>query len=243
MCNQTDPHAELLNAVIELRQNLEPFSRYSERLERLEGVVDALKVYVDAFNTKLDAHGEVVDAATKVHEAWENVNEVAVEWFDKLDSKVDDVGRKLDGVRNDIGEVRGGHARNAVVRNIALVADDLDCQLIDEVPRGVLVGIAKIASANGEPKSDVESFQNADLVLHVMDTQNQPQYVAVEVSFTVHVNDVKRAARNAVYLRKYAGLPSCAVAAGVEVMQDAQEIIDNGEAQLYRIERRQLQPE
>ena len=124
-----------------------------------------------------------------------------------------------------------------------LVADALDCQLIAEVPQGVLLGFAKIAKAYDEPHNDVQSFKNADMVLHVMNSDNQPGYIAVEASFTVDGRDVTRAARNACYLQKYTGLPSYPVVAGVDILQDAQDRIGEGEAQLYRIQRRELQPE
>ena len=150
---------------------------------------------------------------------------------------------KLDGIKNDIGEVKGGHARSAMLSNAALIADALDCQLIAEVPRGVLLGFAQVAEVDGQPRNEVESFKNADMVLHVMNASNHPCYIAVEASFTVAGHDVSRAARNAGYMYKYTGLPSLAVVAGVDVLQDAQELIDQGGAQLFRIQRRELQPE
>lgn len=154
-----------------------------------------------------------------------------------------DANRKLDGIRTDLGEVRGGHARSAVLRNAALVADALDCRLISEVPQGVLLGFAKVAQDDGEDPGDVESFRNADMVLYVSNTQGRPLYIAVEASFTVADGDVTRAVRNAAYLQKYTGLPALAVVAGVEVLDGVQDRIDREEVHLYRIQRRELQPQ
>ena len=80
------------------------------------------------------------------------------------------------------------------------------------------------------------------MILHVLSPDNHPGYVAVEASFTVDCRDITRAARNAGYLNKYTGLPSYGVVAGVEVLQDAQKQIESGTVQLYRIQRRELQP-
>ena len=161
----------------------------------------------------------------------------------KVDSLTAEVNVKVDGIRQDLGEVRGGHARSAVLRNAALVADGLDCQLIFEVPQGILFGFSKVAEANNEPPDEVKSFQQADLVLYVLDAQGQPRYLAVEVSFTVASRDIDRAVRNANYLMQYSGLRADPVVAGVEVLPEAQARVDKEEAQLYHIERRDLQPD
>ena len=161
----------------------------------------------------------------------------------KIDSLTTEMNAKVDGIRQDLGEVRGGHARNAVLRNAALVADGLGCQLISEVPQGIILGFSRLAASNNEPSDDVKSFQQADLVLYVSDDQGVPCYLAVEASFTVAGRDIDRAMRNARYLTQYTGLRAEPVVAGLEVLPEAQERIDKGEAWLHRIERRDLQPD
>ena len=121
--------------------------------------------------------------------------------------------------------------------------DNPGCQLIEELPQGIVIGFAKVAADDREPANEVDSFRHADLVLHVRDSRGHPGYIAVEASFTVNANGVRRAVRNAGYLHKYTGVASYAVVAGVEVMPEAQELINQGEAHLYRIRPRDLQPE
>ena len=161
----------------------------------------------------------------------------------KVDSLATEINVKVDGIRQDLGEVRGGHARSAVLRNAALVAHGLGCQLITEVPQGIILGFSRVAASNNVPSDDVTSFQQADLVLYVSDEQGSPRYLAIEASFTVAGRDIDRAVRNASYLEQYTGLRADPVVAGVEVLPDAQARIENGEAWLHRIERRDLQPD
>ena len=161
----------------------------------------------------------------------------------KIDSLSTEMNAKVDGIRQDLGEVRGGHARSAVLRNAALVANGLGYQLIAEVPRGIILGFSKVAASNNVSPDDVKSFQQADLVLYVSDDQGSPRYLAIEASFTVAGRDIDRAVRNARYLVQYTGLQADPVVAGVEVLAEAQARIDKGEAWLYRIERRDLQPD
>lgn len=161
----------------------------------------------------------------------------------KIDSLTTEVNAKVDGIRRDLGEVRGGHARSAVLRNAALVADGLGYQLISEVPQGIILGFSRLVASNNEPPADVKSFQQADLILYVADDQGSPVYLAVEASFTVDGRDIDRAVRNAGYLTRYTGLRAEPIVAGVEVLPEAQARIDSGEAYLHRIERRDLQPD
>ena len=161
----------------------------------------------------------------------------------KIDSLATEMNAKVDGIKQDLGEVRGGHARSAVINNAALIADGLGYQLISEVPRGIILGFSRMAASNNVSPDDVKSFQQADLVLYVSDGQGSPGYLAIEASFTIANRDIDRAVRNARYLRKYTGLQADPVVAGVEVLPEAQARIDNGEAWLHRIERRDLQPD
>ena len=197
--------------------------------------INNLNSRFDGLNTRVDGLTDTVNGLTA---QFEGLNTRV----DGLTDRVDGLTAKVDGLMDDIAVVKGGHARSAMLRNAALVADALDCQFIAEVPQGVLLGFAKIAEANGEPYNDVESFKNADMVLHVVNSDNQPGYITVEASFTISGRDVTRAVRNADYLSRYTGLPAYPVVAGVDILPDAQERIDNGEARLYRIQRRELQP-
>ncbi len=149
---------------------------------------------------------------------------------------------KLDGLKDDIGLVKGGHARNELRHKASLVADDLGYQLISELPQGALAAFAKVAVANGVPANEVESFRNADMVMMVQDSTNQPGYVAVEVSYTVNTNDVRRAKRNASYLEQYTGIRSHPVVAGVDIMPEAQREAADSNVYWYKILARDIQP-
>ena len=181
----------------------------------------------------------------RVHSPSEDEQPNLEQILDTLTAKVDslsaEVDEKVNGIRQDLGEVRGGHARNVVLRDAVLVASSLDCRLISEVPQGIILGFSKVAAANNESPDDVKSFQHADLILYVSDDQGHPRYLAVEASFTVSGHDIDRAVRNAKYLTQYTGLRADPVVSGIQVLPEAQERIDRGEALLYRIERRHLQ--
>ena len=244
MTTPADKTPELLNAIANLQQSLnQMFEVDNERSERQRASDDAIQNYIDAIKSQMEAQGLVVKSVADAQDASATMHSTLAEGFNDLNSKMEGLTAKVDGLTDDIAEVKGEHARGAMLRNAPLIADALGCQLIAEVPRGVLLGFAQIAEANGESRNYVQSFKNADMILHVMNPNNQPGYVAVEASFTVDDRDVTRAARNADYLERYTGLPSYPVVAGVDVLQNAQDRIDQEEAHLYRIQPRELQPE
>ena len=157
--------------------------------------------------------------------------------------RVDGIESKLNGLRDDIGLVKGGHARNAMRQNLARVADEFGFDFISEVPQAAVIGFSKVATAQSEAANEAESFRNADMVMNVMDSAGNAAYVALEASFTVNGNDVRRSVRNAAYLRQYTGLPCHAAVAGVEVLPEAQDAVDAGQVLFYRIPARELQSE
>ena len=200
-------------------------------LRLVEGISDGQKSLADRLT-------DFFQEQTRQGEAIENLATIVGDQAERVNGLTE----KVDGLTNDIAMVKGGHAVSAMRRNAALIADDLGCQLIEELPQGVVIGFAKVAADNGEPDNEVDSFRHADMVMHVRDANGHPGYVAVEASFTVNANDVRRAVRNAGYLQKYTGVNSYAVVAGVDVLPEALARINHGEAALYRIQPRELQP-
>lgn len=218
---------------------------------------DALHEFIKEVDAKVDAQGRFIDAVSNTSEATETVlntvNRGLAEWMTKLESfegKVDSLQHKFgtmetkfDGIRDDLALVKGGHARNAMVHNLPRIADEFGFEFISEMPQATVIEFAKMAKALGEEESQIASFKNADMVMHVLDSNKQPAYVAVEASFTVDSSDIVRAVRNAGYLSRFTGLPAFAAVAGVAVMPEAQTEVDSGKAFLYKIKPGELQSE
>ena len=201
-----------------------------------------LNAGLDGANKRLDNTNKRLDNTNK---RLDNTNKRLDSNNKKLDStnnKLDGTNRKLDGLMDDIGLVKGGHARNETIRNASLIAHRLGYQLISELRQEALIGFAELAKADGVPGNEAESFAKADLVMIAQDDNKQPGYVAVEVSFTIDGNDVRRAVRNADYLRKYTGIQAHPAVAGVDILPDAKRQVDAGKVHWYEIPKRDIQP-
>ena len=244
--------------VVSLRALIEAVDAKVEAYDEARSVqFDALHEFIKGVDAKMEAHGKVVDAISRTSEATEavihTVNQGLAEWMTKLESfegkvdglqaKFDGMETKFEGVRDDLSLVKGGHARNAMVHNLARIADGFGFRFIGEVPQDTVLAWARLARGQGESEGDAESFRNADMVINVQDDAGRPGYLAIEASFTVDSTDVRRAMRNAGYLGSYTGLPAYAAVAGVNVMPDVQVDVDAGEVLFYRIKAGELQSE
>ena len=144
-------------------------------------------------------------------------------------------------IRNDIGQVKGGHARAEVIRNARLIAPDLGMNHLREVERDELVAWSN--SFAGEVDERVlRSFQHADLVIEADDGSGYV-YLMVEIAYTIDNSDVRRALRNAELLREYTSHRAEAVVAGVEVRPGAQDQINQGIVRWFEVKRGILDPE
>ena len=258
MTTQPEKDEESRAIVTDMRDKLVEFIESSERAsEARDSRVDSFSELIDAVSARMDASDVRVDGVIKLEAAAEGVidvvNQGLTEWMTKLESfggKVDglqsmfeELGAKFDGVRDDLGLVKGGHARSAMVNNLPRIAAEFGFQYIAAMPQTTVMEFANMARALGEEQSQVASFRNADMVMHVLDDKGQPAYVAIEASFTVDSNDINRAVRNAGYLTRFTGLPAFPAVAGVAVMPEAQEEVDTEKVFLYKISPRELQSE
>ena len=160
--------------------------------------------------------------------------------LEEIRESVGGLQESFSGVRDDLAMIKGAHARNETVRKPARIADGLGYQFVYELPEAALLEFGRQAADKG--KDDVESFTGIDLVMMVQNDRYQPHYLAVEASYTVGDDDIRRATRTASYLEELTGIPSVPVVAGVGLMEGLEDRVANGEVRWYQIPKRDLQP-
>ena len=230
-----------------------PNERDGEDLQVLETVIehlDSLLASIRSVDAKVEAQGAVtdaikavVDAQDKVIEAVSNSHDSEAVVLDLLREWMTDLDTKFQGVRNDLSMVKGGHARSAMLRNMSKIADNFGFHFLAEMPQQALIEFANVAGKQGMGDGDVESFKNADAVVHITDNNGAPGYLAIEALFTVGDNDVRQARRNADCLKQYTGCPAYGAVVGVEVLAEAQAAVDEGRILFYKIQPREMQTE
>lgn len=266
MTTPPDKADEVLQAINHLLQALETLQVNSDRAnETRDARVDAIENYIDALRAQVETQGNAIDAVVKSHEAQARQLNVLSDGItglnsrmdkfdarmdrfesrmDGIDSRMDGFDSKLDGIRDDIGLVRGGHARNAMRQNLGKIVDQFGFKLVSPVPQESVVAWSKaVTSDNGISSGDADSFGNADMIANVLDSDGRPSYLALEASYTVANNDVRRAVRNAAYLNTMTGLEAFTAVAGVQVLPEVRAEIDAGQVRFYQIQARELQSE
>ncbi len=153
--------------------------------------------------------------------------------FDRLDANVQ-------SIRDDLGELKGAHARNTALEEAASIARDMGLRLRKTLTRGDIVDMEDAADTAGIPTNELRSFRLADLIMEASDEEGVACYVAAEISFTVNGRDTSRAIRNADFLSRFTGRRSYPAVVGAHRDDRVREAIESGEVFWYRLGPHQL---
>ncbi len=161
--------------------------------------------------------------------------------FVAVEARLDRIEDGQTRIRNDLGLLKGGHARNVAERQAGLIVEDLGLEYVRTLAFDDIRSIVRAHDTSDLPTNDLRSFRLADLILEATDPQGASCFVAVEISFTVNGRDSRRALRNAGYLSRFTGRRAFAVVAGVHVDDRIRDRIDAGEVSWYQLDQHSLE--
>ena len=148
--------------------------------------------------------------------------------------------RQFKSIRDDLGVLKGAHARNAAERALGLIARSMGLRR-----RRVLDGeqLFDLAREGGADMGDgaIESYLQADLVFEAEDDRGKTVYVALEVSYTANGRDTARAMRNAALVARFTGFGCRAAVASLRIDDRIAELVESGRIAWYRLPRRALE--
>ena len=198
------------------------FDRHAARLDRHDARFDAVDARFDAVDARLDRH----DAR-----------------FDAVDARLDRHDAMLKRITDDLGQLKGAHARNAAVEDAAFIARDLGLRRTKTLTREDLLDLMEAADTADIPVGELRSFRAADLIMEAKAEDGEICYVAVEISYTANGRDTKRASRNAEFLARFTGKRSFAVVSGLYQDDRIQDSIESGELFWHQLTAAQLDAE
>lgn len=155
--------------------------------------------------------------------------------FAEIDRRFDSLDRQIAQIRTDIGPLKAAHARNAVMDEAHLLAEDQGLSLAGILDRRELHALVQRADTGGISRRELRSFQAADVVLRAVDAAGTECYVAVEVSYTANGRDTDRARRNAGFLTRFTGQRAIAVVAGLRIDDRIRPAVDSGEVGWFEL--------
>lgn len=162
--------------------------------------------------------------------------------FEQVDQRFDRIDSEIQSIRDDLGVLKGAHARSAAVRRFRLIADDMGLHQARLLSPEEIWDIAQQLRRVGTlSRNEYESFHDADMIVEALDTQDERCYIAVEVSFTANGRDSSRAIRNAGFLARHTGQPAHPVVASVETDREIHTLFESGDLHWHRMPRQVLE--
>ena len=125
--------------------------------------------------------------------------------FDRVDQRMDKFEQRMDRLENDMGVLRGAHARNAAIEYADDITDELGLDMVRVLRGAEIRTLARSKGTKDIPANDLRSFRVADLIIESRDGKGETCFVVVEVSFTANGRDTHRAIRNAGLMSRFTG--------------------------------------
>ena len=164
-------------------------------------------------------------------------------FVETTNKRLDTLETTVKGLRDDMGILKGAHARNVAIEDAAAIARGLGLRRTRTLSRDELWDLTEAADTTAIAPNDLRSFRQADLILEATDPAGGPCYIAVEISFTANGRDTTRARRNAEFLTRFTGQPASAVIAGLRQDNRIQPDIDSGAVCWHQLDPTDLEAE
>ncbi len=191
----------------------------NKRFDALDAKFDAVDSRFDAVDAKL----ETVDAR-----------------LETVDARLDGHDVTLKRITDDLGQLKGTHARNAALESAGIIARDLGLRRTKSLSQEELQDLIDEADTADLSADALRSFRVADLIMEAAEEDGEICYIAVEISYTANGRDTTRAIRNAEYMTRFTGKRSFAVVSGLHRDDRIQNSIESGEVFWHQLTAEEL---
>ena len=166
--------------------------------------------------------------------------------FDRLEQRFDDssaennqrfdrLENRMQSLQDDVGVLKGAHARSAALREASSIAREMGFQRAKNLTQDNLWTLIDRADTLDIPTNELRSFRNADLIMEAIGSDGKTCYIAVEISFTVNGRDTRRALRNAEFLTRLTGQQAYPAIAGLYQDDRIRSVVESGEVFWYQL--------
>ena len=208
----------------------------NRRFNEIDTRFDAVDARFDAVEARFDGHDarfDAVDARLDGHDAR----------FDAVDASLERHDVMLKRITDDLGQLKGAHARNAALEDASSIARELGLRRTKTLTQDDLWDLIDAADTANILGRDLRSFRVADLIMEATAQAGEICYVAVEISYTANGRDTRRAIHNAEFLTRFTGKRSFAVVCGLHQDDRIRDCIESGELFWHQLTPEQLDAE
>ena len=217
-------------------------ARFNAHAERMTVFIGQMTEFVQAQLQLNEQMGQRLDRLeTAQAETNQRLDRVETR-LDRVETRLDRVEIRLEQITDDLGIIKGYHARSVTIEDAPGIAADMGLEYIRTLTRAELTRMAQEMAGGYALTSELRSFRRADLI---METKNGDDtlYVAMEISFTADQRDTMRAQRNARFLSGLTGSSTQAAIASVKNDHAVEELIASSAIYWYPIEERDVSTE
>lgn len=214
-------------------------------IEDLIRILDDHPEWADALRARLLTR-ELIELPERFTQFVAEMNKFVAEtkrFIEATNRRFDALETKAASIQDDVGTLKGAHARSVAIREASLIAEDMDLQRTKNLTIEDLSTLVVSANTSGIPTNELRSFRRADLIMEAIDSNGATCYIAVEISFTVNGRDTTRALRNAEFLTRFTGKPAYSTVVGLRRDDRIQYLISSGEVFWYQLDPQVLEAE
>lgn len=228
-----DDHPEWMEA---LRSRLLP-RELAELPQTFARFVEEVRQFVETTNQFIEEMHQFVEVTNQRLDRLETHATETNQRLDRLETGVD-------RIRDDLGRLKGSHARQAAIEQATFIAHRMGLRRTKTLNSDDLLALIDAGGDLSDiPTSELHSFHNADLLMEAVDADGQGCYVAVEISFTANGRDTRRAMRNAEFLRRFTGQAAYAAVAGLQMDDRIESDLAAGDVFWYQLDPAVLEAE
>ena len=256
-----DDHPEWIEALRsrllprELAELPQTFARFVEEIRQFvkttNQFIEEMHQFVEVTNQRLD---RLETHATETNQRLDRLETHATETNQRLDrlethatetnQRLDRLETGVDRIRDDLGRLKGSHARQAAIEQATFIAHRMGLRRTKTLNSDDLLALIDAGGDLSDiPANELHSFHNADLLMEAVDVDGQGCYIAVEISFTANGRDTRRAMRNAEFLRRFTGQASYAAVAGLQMDDRIESDLAAGDVFWYQLDPAVLEAE
>ena len=201
-----------------------------DTIEDLIRILDERPEWLEAMRSRLLTR-ELIEMPQRLAEFIEATNrrfEKIEDHFGNLETGVKGLKSDVKRLTDDVGNLKGAHAKSVAVAEADLIAESVGLRLTRLLTGQEVGDLSRSQDVSDIPRNEMISFRRADVVMEAADADGELCYVAVEVSYTVNERDAVRAVRNANMLARFTGKPARAVVAGLRLDNRVKSEVESG---------------
>ena len=166
---------------------------------------------------------------------------------ERLTGRLDGIDGRLDKIDTDIGVLKGHAIIDLTIKDAQAIALGMDLGMdvwhIGALDYQEKTDLMSMPGAAGYSADEKRSFREADLIIRAFDEDDNFCYIAVEASFTIGDDDIRRVVRNAKWLDELAEETAYPVVSGVQIGTGIQEKLDAANVCWHKLKNRYQNPQ